>query len=613
MRGVISYETVDRKGHAGMEDETFALRDVLRVLRRHRAQILAAIMLAVLAALVISFAQPKRYTAESQLLLGPAVPDAVLPDARGSSDLGPLGLDVPSETQARVVTSPLVASRVVRSLRLSPDQETLKELTKSVQAKAVAENLLLITTNAPTRLEAAALANGFAGEYLAYRRELANEALGTLARDYQRRAHAFAREADRLGPQIQQATARGDQPEAARLTSQRSALLDQSNQLARQSQALGSDEAAGLGVGEVIAAASPPTQASSPRPLRNVLIAIVLGVALGVSIALLREHTNDRIQTRDDSARVTGAPVLASIPRSQGLRVLGGRIRLPLPGWGGPLRHDLVTVRLPESAASEAYRELRSTLIRRGLGTRVKRLLVTSVEAGPEVSETVANLAAVCGLSGLHTMAVSADLRRPQLHNYFGISSGAGLAAALDGDGSHGESKPLPVTLPLALSVVDVPNLLVLPSGRATSSPGDLLAAAPLGEIFDMATNIAQLVIIEAPPILSGGDVLTLTAHADAILLVVRAGMDRETLAARAAAALDAAACPLMGIVLHGAWRNDDTVGAVDERRGDWSQRSAVVDLTSNWALPRPEQSDQAEFGRPARAGVAEQRRTNGD
>jgi uncharacterized protein involved in exopolysaccharide biosynthesis len=109
------------KGNGRMEEETFALRDLLRTLRHHRSQILAVMALAVLAALVVSFAQPKRYTASSELLLGSAVPDVALPDPRTSSRAGPLGLDLPAESQARVVASPLIAARVARSLRLAPD------------------------------------------------------------------------------------------------------------------------------------------------------------------------------------------------------------------------------------------------------------------------------------------------------------------------------------------------------------------------------------------------------------------------------------------------------------------------------------------------------------
>jgi Mrp family chromosome partitioning ATPase/capsular polysaccharide biosynthesis protein len=589
-----------------MEEQTFALRDVLRVLRRHRAQIMATIVLAVLAALVVSFAQPKRYTAESQLLLGPAVPDAALPDSGGAGKAGPLGLDLPAETQARVVASPLMASRVARSLRISPDQQTIEELTKNVQVKAVTDNVLLITANAPTSLEAAGLANRFAAGYLTYRKELATNALATLAQDYRGRADDLEQEAARLDAQIASATARGAGREAAQLTSKRSNLLDQANQRIRQAEELSAQQTADLGVGAVIAPATPPTSSSSPLPLRNAAIAIVLGGAVGVSVALLREHTNDRVQTRDDAARVTGVSVLVAIPRARGLRSFGG-LRLPRRR-GRPPGDELVTSRSPESAASEAYRELRSTLARRGLGTRVTRLLVTSVGAGPEVSETVANLAVVCARSGLVTMAISANLRRPQLHSYFGISDTDGLAEALDVDGDEATDHPdaPPAALPLALNVVDVPNLLVLPSGSVTSSPGDLLASAPLGKIFALATDIAQVVIIEAPPVLSGGDVLTLAAHVDATLLVVRAGTDKESLAARAAAALDAAACPPMGIVLHHVWRSDDTVGAIDERRGDWAQGPAVVDLTANWKRPRAGQRERAEAGRSARTSAAE-------
>jgi Mrp family chromosome partitioning ATPase/capsular polysaccharide biosynthesis protein len=485
-------------------EETFALRDVLRVLRHHRRELLAAVVLAVLAALVISFAQPKRYTAEAQVVVGPMIPDAALPDALTGHDAGPLGLDLPAETQARIVASPIMAARVARKLDLPRDPAHIEDLTKRVQAKAVTDNLLLITASAPSSRAAADLANGYAEGYLAYRRETARKALQAISNDLLRRARA------------------------TRYTS-----------------------------GEIIAAAVPPERSSSPNPIRNILIAIVLGGAAGVSLALLREHVDDRVRTRDQAARAARAPVLAALPRPR------TRLLAALPWQRTETTAELVTVKDPEAMASEAYRQLQRHLVRRGLGYEVRRLLVTSVAAGPEASETVANLGVLCGRAGLTTMAISANLRGSRLHTYFQIPEGRAKVAA---DVAEEES-PSELAL-VTLSGLEVTefNLLVLPSEAVGFAPGELPDSARLEHLFGLAGEMAHLLIIEAPPVLSSNDVVTLAAHADAILLVVRAGKDKEALTARAAALVEAAGSPVLGIVLYGAHQDDETVGWFDRR-----------------------------------------------
>jgi Mrp family chromosome partitioning ATPase/capsular polysaccharide biosynthesis protein len=547
-----------------MEEETFALRDVLRILRHYRWQILAFTLVTVIAAVIITFGQSKRYTAETQLVVGPAVPDAALPDARGNSKTGPLGLDLPAETQARIVASPLMAGRVARALRIPPDAAHIEELTKRVQVKAVTDNVLLITANAPSAVEAAALANGYATEYLRYRRDAAKSAVQALSSDYKRRLDRLQLQADLLAKQIASATADGASGDAARLTSARQAILDELNALTRSSQSLlDLSKTAELGGGQIIAPATRPTGSSSPNPIRNILIGILLGGAAGISVALFREHTYDRIRTRHDAARLAHASVLGAIPRRPPFRASGD---------------ELVTLQYAGSVASNAYRELRGNLVRRGLGSQVRCLLVTSVGAGPEAAETVGNLGVACARAGLSTVVMSADLSHPRLHSYFGISGAPGLASVL-ANGSRVDKS----TLTSMLYVVDIPNLFVLPSGVVDSGLGELLESAPLGYIFGVAASVAEVVIVEAPPILNSGDVITLAGYADATLLVVRAGVDKETLTARAASMLEMTGCVVQGVVLHGAWKDDETVGWIEDRPRDLERRpTGVADLRND-------------------------------
>ena len=488
-----------------MDEETFALRDVLHVLRHHRWLIVAAIAMTTLAAVAISFAQPKRYTAQTQLVILPMIPAAALPEGQSPEGPGPLGLDLPIETQARIVASPIMTARVAQRLRLSPDGARTEWLSSHVQVEAVTDNLLLITVNAPSAVAAAALANGYAKGYLDYRQETAQKVLQTLPSDYQRRARA----------------------------------------------SLESE----YGSGEIIAPASPPGQSSSPNPTRNVLIGLVLGGAAGVSVALLREHVNVRVRTRDEAARAANAPVLAALPKRKRQR---------------EARSELVTLSAPEAMASEGYRQLQRNLVRRGLGTQIRRLLVTSVEGGSSTSETVANLGVLCARAGQGTMAIGADLRHSRLHRYFHIPDDEpGLAAGLTESEDSSEDEALSVLGGLRVTERD---LLVLPAGTAKFRPGVVFISARLEQTFRLAAEIAPILIIEAPPILGSDDAITLTAHADATLLVVRAGVDKEALTARAAAILESAGPLLLGVVLHDVQKDDDTIGVFEKRGIDREQ-----------------------------------------
>jgi capsular exopolysaccharide synthesis family protein len=247
-------------------------------------------------------------------------------------------------------------------------------------------------------------------------------------------------------------------------------------------------------------------------------------------------------------------------------------------------RSQLVAIDAPESMASEAYRQLRRNLVRRGFGTQIRRLLVTSVEGGRETSETVANLAALCARAGQTTMAISADLRRSSLHTYFGIPTDKpGLASVLaEGEGEDGPIETARSVLPMVVNVAEI-NLLVLPSGIGTVSSGELFTSAPLERIFNMVAEMAEVLIIEAPPVLGSDDAIALTAHADATLLVVRAGVDKEALTARAAATLETAGSVLLGVVLHQAQKDDETVGSFEGRRFDRDHSSASDLLDGGW------------------------------
>ncbi len=201
----------------------------------------------------------------------------------------------------------------------------------------------------------------------------------------------------------------------------------------------------------------------------------------------------------------------------------------------------LVTIAQPRSAASEAYRTLRTSIEFASLDTPVRTLLVTS--AGPDEgkSSTLANLAVVSAQGGERVVAVDCDLRRPTLHTIFGLSNTEGLTSALVSGGDLNAP-------PLRSTGVD--GLSVLTSGPIPPNPLGLLSSRRLEELLASLAESADFMLVDAPPLIAVADAAVLASKVDAVLLVVQAGRARREYVERAKATLEKANGRLIGAAL---------------------------------------------------------------
>lgn len=202
---------------------------------------------------------------------------------------------------------------------------------------------------------------------------------------------------------------------------------------------------------------------------------------------------------------------------------------------------NLVTIAQPRSAATEAYRTLRTSIEFASLDRPVKTLLVTS--AGPEEgkSSTLANLAVVSAQGGKRVVVVDCDLRRPTLHTIFDLPNTEGLTSALVNSGDVS-------TPPLRGTAVD--GLSVLTSGPIPPNPLGVLSSRRLEELLASLADSADVVLVDAPPLLAAADAAVLASKVDAVLLVVQAGRSRREYVERAKATLEKANARLIGAVL---------------------------------------------------------------
>lgn len=200
---------------------------------------------------------------------------------------------------------------------------------------------------------------------------------------------------------------------------------------------------------------------------------------------------------------------------------------------------DLITLTDPRSPASEAYRTLRTNLSFYSLDEPIRTLVVTSPTPNDGKSVTVANLAITMAQSGRRTVLVDCDLRRPSLHSLFGVENEAGLTTMI-----LDENEPAP------LVPTGVDNLWLLPSGPLPPNPADLLGSRQVDRVIAGLLEQADLVLLDAPPVVGFTDAAVLGARVDGVLLVLRSGQTRRELAERAKAQLERANARIIGATL---------------------------------------------------------------
>lgn len=202
---------------------------------------------------------------------------------------------------------------------------------------------------------------------------------------------------------------------------------------------------------------------------------------------------------------------------------------------------DLVTIHHPRSPIAEAYRILRTNLEFSGLDRPLRILLVTSPGAEEGKSTVLANLGVVIAQAGKKVILADCDLRRPSLHELFGLPGNIGLTNMVV-DEEAMKNPPLLET--------GIENLFLLPSGPLPPNPAEVLASRKMEEILKRLTSEADMVLLDAPPVISVTDALILASRSDGVILVVRAGHTRREIARKAKELLEKVNARILGSVL---------------------------------------------------------------
>jgi capsular exopolysaccharide synthesis family protein len=415
-------------------------------------------------------------------------------------------------TEKSVAQSTAVAQIVIANLDLTAQpKDVLQYLAVDVP---VDTEILKFGYSDPRPATAQRKAEAFALAYLQYRRQALLGDLSASQRPLEERIRT-------LNQRLQTVQSEGD---GSVQKAEASSLLTQIAILEQKLADLTPTD--GLSGGEIIAPAILPTSPASPNHIQNAIIAVIVGLILGLCAALLIDYTDDRIRGREDLEAHLGVSVLGTIPQV---------VRRKRFAHG-----DLIAASQPESWEAEAFRRLGTNVMFAAGRRNSKTILITSSGAGEGKTVTVANLGVVLARAGNKVILVSADLRKPRLEQFFGDPAEVGLANIL------WET----ATLSDALLGTAVPSLDVLPSGSTLSNPTELLGVPRMSSLLREMRELADFVIVDSAPMLPVADSAVLAPVCDSVIFVADARSTRRSAIRESTRQLRSVNATLLGAVL---------------------------------------------------------------
>jgi len=297
---------------------------------------------------------------------------------------------------------------------------------------------------------------------------------------------------------------------------------------------------------QVLDPAIKPDEPISPQRERNVAIAIVIGLLLGVGVAFLLEEMEETVRTSDDVKNYLNLPVLGSIP------------------YSAETINKLITDVPLKSPIAEAYRRLSFFTQLFCLDPPIKSLLITSCKSDEGKSTTLANMAISMAQEGTKVLIIDTDLRRPMLHRMFGIDNSLGLSSILTGEleaeiavsdmsvsGRLPKESFMEVVVDRLIQPTNIKGLSVIPSGPLPANSIELLRGERMLSFLRTVEKKADIVIFDSPPSIHVIDAVVMAQILDGVLMVINSGrIDREE-ALQVKYMIESTKTPIIGVALN--------------------------------------------------------------
>ena len=265
----------------------------------------------------------------------------------------------------------------------------------------------------------------------------------------------------------------------------------------------------------VIEPAFPPKGHFSPNVQRTVMLAIFLGLFMGVGLVLGLDYLDQTLRTPDHIERYIGLETLSAMPKftEENARVL-----------------------------RESFQSLRTAMILASRGEQCQIAMVTSAVPAEGKTTIAFNLAKVFATGGHKVLLVDADLRKPRIHRIINTKNVRGLTSVVLGERKATE---------VIHNVPDVPNLSVITSGPLPPNPPELFGKLTFKGLLDEARKEYDWIIIDTPPVASVTDPVMCAQVCDLVLLVAMYGSTRRKIVREAVKTLNRTGTQIAGVVLN--------------------------------------------------------------
>ncbi len=394
------------------------------------------------------------------------------------------------DTAAELVVSPNVNAAVSKDLGSQLGGKNPSSLV-SVSVVSQADILKITATDHDPKL-AADIANSYANNYIAWRRQSDG---------------AILKQAE-VPIQAQLANMTPDQTPGSAY-----------NTLNDKLQSLKMLQSIQTGNLEIVNQAVPATSPSSPKPVRTGLLAFFSSLVFAFGAVFTVEVTDKRIRQSNEITTRVEKPILASIPA---YRARDGQLE---------------TLLNPAGPGSEAFRVLKTNLSYMEPDSEIKSIMISSAEPNDGKSTTVANLAITLARGGKKIIVIEGDLRRPVLADYLDLNNSSGITNIISGNSNLRES--LQIIEAQELSNQNLINdsvetnqlfgglngtkpIYCVTSGPLPPNPGEIVASEKMSTIIADAAKYADLVLVDAPPLIAAADATSIAARVDAAILVVK-------------------------------------------------------------------------------------------
>lgn len=310
---------------------------------------------------------------------------------------------------------------------------------------------------------------------------------------------------------------------------------------------------------------NPPTVNTTPiapNKRLNLAVGILLGLFLGIVAVFLLENLDVSISTLEEIENFLNSPVLGIIPHISSEKVsdnifinLFKRERFSVEGF----RSVLLFNRKNAGNIIEAYHTLRANIISNVNKKGPLAILFTSSSAAEGKTLTAINFALASASAGLKVLLIESDLRRPVLHQIFGITKQPGLTDVLSGKADWKDIVRENTDFIMGGLNVDnimkfpgIENFKVLPSGTSPYNVVDLLDNANWNDLIEDMKLDFDLIIFDGPPVLLFVDSVVMGKKLDGVVFVYKSGKVPRGALKRAKDQLTSVGATMIGVVLNG-------------------------------------------------------------